>query len=164
MSLLCLHLENFVIVEQLAIDFSAGFSVLTGETGAGKSILIDALQLVLGAKADATVIREGATKTVLCAEFAPSASAQQWLLAQDLSTDDATIALRRVVDRQGKSKAWINGTPCSASQLKQLGGLLIDIHGQHAWQSLTKAETTRQLLDEYGAIDTQPLKTAWQQW
>ncbi|MDD0839294.1 DNA repair protein RecN [Curvibacter sp. HBC61] len=163
MALKRITLRDFVIVEALELDLSQGFTVLTGETGAGKSILIDAVQLTLGARAEASVVRDGAQRADLCAEFEHTPNVLAWLQEAGLDGED-TLLLRRTVDNQGKSRAWINGTPATATQLRQLGDLLLDIHGQHAWQSLTRPESVRGLLDAYAQIDTRPLDSAWQQW
>ena len=163
MALTHITLRDFVIVHALELDLSQGFTVLTGETGAGKSILIDALQLALGARADASVVREGASRCDICAEFESSPATQAWL--QDAGFDlEGSLLLRRTVDTAGKSRAFINGSPATATQLRALGDLLLDIHGQHAWQSLTRPEAVRQLLDAYAQADTQPVRAAWQAW
>ena len=163
MALTHITLRDFVIVHELALDLSTGFSVLTGETGAGKSILIDALQLALGARAEASVVREGAQRCEVCAEFEPTPRIQAWL--EDAGFEaSANLLLRRTVDSAGKSRAWINGSPATATQLRELGEQLLDIHGQHAWQSLTRPDAVRGLLDAYAGTDTRPLKAAWQAW
>lgn len=158
-------LRDFVIVPSLDLDLHEGFTVLTGETGAGKSILIDALQLVLGARADASVVREGASRCEIVAEFGLRPSVAQWL--QDNGFDAAPgepLQLKRQVDSQGRSRAWINGSAATASQLKALADELVDIHGQHAWQSLTRPDAVRQLLDDYARLDTRPLRSCWTAW
>ena len=163
MALTHITLRDFVIVHELALDLDTGFSVLTGETGAGKSILIDALQLALGARADASVVREGASRCEVCAEFEPTLRIQAWL--EDAGFEaSANLLLRRTVDTTGKSRAWVNGSPATATQLRELGEQLLDIHGQHAWQSLTRPDAVRGLLDAYAGTDTRPLKAAWQAW
>jgi len=163
MSLQRISLRDFVIVRQLELEFGAGFTVLSGETGAGKSILIDALQLVLGARADASVVREGAARSELCAEFSAPLHLQPWL--QDNGFDAADdLLLKRSIDAQGKSRAWINGSPATATQLREIGDQLLDIHGQHAWQSLTRPSAVRELLDAYAQIPTQALQTLWNDW
>ena len=163
MSLQRISLRDFVIVRQLELEFGAGFTVLSGETGAGKSILIDALQLVLGARADASVVREGATRSELCAEFSAPLHLQPWL--QDNGFDAADdLLLKRSIDAQGKSRAWINGSPATATQLREIGDQLLDIHGQHAWQSLTRPSAVRELLDAYAQISAQALQTLWNDW
>jgi DNA repair protein RecN (Recombination protein N) len=163
MALTHITLRDFVIVHELALDLRTGFSVLTGETGAGKSILIDALQLALGARAEASVVREGANRCEVCAEFEPTPRIQAWLEEAGFEAN-ANLLLRRTVDTTGKSRAWINGSPATATQLRELGEQLLDIHGQHAWQSLTRPDAVRGLLDAYAGTDTRPLKAAWQAW
>ena len=163
MSLKRIVLRDFVIVSELELELENGFSVLTGETGAGKSILIDALQLVTGARADTGLIREGAARTEVSAEFDGCEALQAWLEAAGFDPG-FTLLLRRTVDTQGKSRAWINGSPATASQLRELGEQLFDIHGQHAWQSLTRADAVRGLLDAYAQLDTTTLARSWQQW
>ena len=163
MSLRRIVLRDFVIVSELDMDLGRGFSVLTGETGAGKSILIDALQLVTGGRADTGVIREGTNRTDVSAEFDVNPSTDAWLAQFGFESADALL-LRRTVDIQGKSRAWINGSPATATQLREIGQQLLDIHGQHAWQSLTGPESVRALLDAYGQISTSELASLWQQW
>jgi len=163
MSLQRISLRDFVIVRQLELEFGAGFTVLSGETGAGKSILIDALQLVLGARAEASVVREGAARSELCAEFSTPTHLQPWL--QDNGFDAADdLLLKRSIDAQGKSRAWINGSPATATQLREIGDQLLDIHGQHAWQSLTRPSAVRELLDAYAQIPAQALQNLWNDW
>jgi DNA repair protein RecN (Recombination protein N) len=156
-------LRDFVIVRTLELDLAPGFSVLTGETGAGKSILIDALQLALGARAESGVVREGASRCEVCAEFDTPPAIQTWLEMAGFDAN-AALLLRRTVDTAGKSRAWINGSPATATQLRELGEQLLDIHGQHAWQSLTRPDAVRGLLDAYAGIDHRTLKAAWQAW
>lgn len=165
MSWLRLALRDFVIVRELDLELGTGFTALTGETGAGKSILIDALQLLLGGRADAGCVREGAARAEVAGEFDAPAAARAWLTEQGLGGDDGEpLLLRRVVDTQGRSRAWINGSPATAAQLRALGEWLVDIHGQHAWQSLTRPDAVRALLDGYGRVDTAPLRAAWDAW
>ena len=160
-----LVLKDFVIVESLDLDMEGGFTALTGETGAGKSILIDALQLVLGGRADVGLIREGAPKCEIVAEFATPAAAQPWLAEQGFDQPDGEpLQLKRSIDTQGRSRAWINGSTATATQLRELADLLVDIHGQHAWQSLTRADSVRELLDAYGQINLATYRTHWQAW
>ena len=163
MSLKRIVLRDFVIVNELDLDLSRGFTVLTGETGAGKSILIDALQLVTGGRADVSVIREGTNRTDVSAEFDSTAALVAWLDAAGFDVSDSLL-LRRTVDTQGKSRAWINGSPTTATQLREIGEQLLDIHGQHAWQSLTRPEAVRGLLDAYARISTTNLISLWQHW
>ena len=163
MALRRIALRDFVIVRALELDVSAGFTVLTGETGAGKSILIDALQLALGNRADAGAVREGAERLDVSAEFDADPGLAGWLDEGGFEAGDALL-LRRTVDLQGRSRGWINGSPATATQLRELGDRLLDIHGQHAWQSLTRPEAVRGLLDAYAGVDTGALDSAWQAW
>ncbi len=161
MSLKRIALRDFVIVRELELDLSGGFSVLTGETGAGKSILVDALQLALGARAEAGVVREGAARADISAEFDLPPAMIEWLEQAGFESEDSLL-LRRSIDSQGKSRAWINGSPATATQLRELAEHLLDIHGQHAWQSLTRPDAVRGLLDGYAGVSTQPLQQLWQ--
>jgi DNA repair protein RecN (Recombination protein N) len=163
MALKRIVLRDFVIVSALELDLKSGFSVLTGETGAGKSILIDALQLVTGARADTGVIREGAARTEVSAEFDTAPGLQAVLEEAGFESDD-TLLLRRTVDTQGKSRAWVNGSPATAQQLRAIGEQLLDIHGQHAWQSLTRPDAVRGLLDAYAKVNTNALSQLWAAW
>jgi DNA repair protein RecN (Recombination protein N) len=163
MGLKRIALRDFVIVRELELELGAGFSVLTGETGAGKSILIDALQLALGARAEGGVVREGATRADITAEFDAPAALAGWLEEAGFESDDGLL-LRRTIDTQGKSRAWINGSAATATQLRELADQLVDIHGQHAWQSLTRPDAVRDLLDAYAGIGTQALAQLWQHW
>ena len=149
-----LALRDFVIVPALALDFHAGFSVLTGETGAGKSILVDALQLALGSRGDAGVVREGAARAEVSAEFDIPTALATWLDEAGFAADEPALLLRRSVDAQGRSRAWINGSPATVAQLREVADHLLDIHGQHAWQSLTRPAATRALLDAQAGLDT----------
>ena len=160
--LLNLSIKDFVIVEKMALEFDSGFTVLTGETGAGKSILIDALALVLGARADALVVRQGAERAEVSAEFDVSKlkPAKKYLENQQLTDADGTCLIRRVIDAGGRSRAFINGTAVTATQLRELGEFLVDIHGQHQHQSLARAPAQRELLDAYGKLETQALRVA----
>ena len=163
MALRRITLRDFVIVQTLELELGLGFTVLTGETGAGKSILIDALQLALGSRADAGMVREGCAKTDVCAEFDCSPHTRPWLEEAGFETEDLLL-LRRTVDTQGKSRAWINGTPATATQLRALGEMLLDIHGQHAWQSLVRPESVRGLLDAFAGISIAQTSTQWVKW
>ncbi len=158
-----LALRDFVIVPTLEVELSGGFSVLTGETGAGKSILIDALQLALGSRGDAGVVREGASRAEITAEFDSPASLAIWLDEAGFESGD-TLLLRRVIDAQGKSRAWVNGSAATVTQLREAADHLVDIHGQHAWQSLTRGASVRALLDAYAGVDTAPLAHVYGQW
>ncbi|MFN9209961.1 MAG: DNA repair protein RecN [Betaproteobacteria bacterium] len=153
--LLSLAVRNFVIVDALALDFAPGLTVLTGETGAGKSILIDALLLALGERAEADVLRDPGSRAEIVAEFRPHAAALNWLHAADLDADGDVLLLRRTVDPGGRSKAWINGSPATLAQLREVGELLVDVHGQHAHQSLLRPAAQLQLLDEHGGLTAQ---------
>ncbi len=157
-----LTIRDFVIVEKLELEFPAGFTVLTGETGAGKSILIDALALVLGARADALVVRHGAARAEVAAEFDVDSlkSVKSFLKNQELMEDGGACLVRRVIDAGGRSRAFINGTAVTATQLRELGELLVDIHGQHQHQSLTRAAAQRELVDAYGKLQAQAEKVA----
>jgi DNA repair protein RecN (Recombination protein N) len=163
MALRHLSLRDFVIVSSLDLELDDGFSALTGETGAGKSILVDALQLVLGARGDALWVREGAARCELAAEFDCPKSTEPWLEANGFDLPEALL-MRRTIDASAKSRAWINGSPATVGQLRELGDLLVDIHGQHAWQSLTRADSVRRLVDDYAGVDSSALQNAWQAW
>ena len=155
-------LRDFVIVPTLDLELTAGFSVLTGETGAGKSILIDALQLALGSRGDAGVVREGAARADIAAEFDTPATLLPWL--DEAGFDQgSSLLLRRSIDAQGKSRAWVNGSPATLAQLREVAEQLVDIHGQHAWQSLTRPATARELLDSHAGISTAALVAAFVQ-
>ena len=158
-----LSLRDFVIVATLEVEFDGGFSVLTGETGAGKSILVDALQLALGSRGEAGVVREGAARADIGAEFDTPASLSAWLEEAGFDASDALL-LRRTIDAQGKSRAWINGSPATLAQLREAADHLVDIHGQHAWQSLTRGTSVRALLDAYAGVDAGPLAKGWSRW
>jgi len=158
-----LSLKDFVIVDALELEFGAGFSVLTGETGAGKSILIDALQLALGARAEGGVVREGSARSEITAEFDSPPSLAAWLDVAGFAVDEMLL-LRRVVDAQGKSRAFVNGSAATLTQLREVADHLIDIHGQHAWQSLTRPAAVRALLDEQAGIDASPVAAAHAAW
>jgi DNA repair protein RecN (Recombination protein N) len=147
-----LSIRDFVIVDTIELEFSNGFTVLTGETGAGKSILIDALQLALGGRGDASMVREGAAKADITADFALTPAATSWLEQHEFDIEDGGALLRRVIDNAGRSKAYINGIAATAGQLRELGELLVDIHGQHAHQSLLKQDAQRALLDNQIAV------------
>ena len=148
-----LSLKDFVIVRELNLDVQSGLTVLTGETGAGKSILIDALEMILGARTDVGVIREGAQATDLTAIFEASDEVAHYLVDAALATDDLldrTVIVRRMIDQNGRSRAWVNGIPVTLTQVRALGEKLLDIHGQHAHQSLLKPASQLALLDTYG--------------
>ncbi len=149
-----LTVRDFVIVDTLDLDFTSGFSVMTGETGAGKSILIDALQLVLGGRGDATVVREGAKRADITAEFSLNETAAAWLSLNDIDGEDGIALLRRTIDAiSGRSRFFVNGAVVTAMQVRALGALLVDIHGQHAHQLLMKTGEQRMLLDRHAGIE-----------
>jgi DNA repair protein RecN (Recombination protein N) len=162
-----LSIRNFVVVEALDVEFDAGFSVLTGETGAGKSILLDALALLLGDRFESRQLRPGAERAEFAAEFdvgdAPAAAA--WLSEQELASGDEVL-LRRVIDTQGRSRAWVNGRPATLAQLAELGERLVDLHGQNAHQALASADAQRTLLDAFGGFTalTREVGESWRAW
>jgi DNA repair protein RecN (Recombination protein N) len=166
--LLRLSIRNFVIVDRLELDFAAGFGALTGETGAGKSILLDALSLTLGERADASVVRSGCDKADITAEFdlPPGEALAAWLTEQDLEIDDNVLTLRRVIDAHGRSKAWINGTPVALGPLRAVSQWLADIHGQHAHHALLRTETQYTLLDTHAGAGPLATEVAahWRDW
>ncbi|MBI3222346.1 MAG: DNA repair protein RecN [Nitrosomonadales bacterium] len=149
-----LSIRDFVIVSSLELDFSAGFTALTGETGAGKSILIDALSLALGERGDVAMVRNGCERAEIAAEFdiASLPDLQAWLSEQELAGDDGVCLLRRVLDAAGRSRGFINGCSATLQQMREVGEHLLDIHGQHAHQSLLRPEAQRELLDGYAGI------------
>lgn len=165
--LIHLSVHNYAIVEHLDLELKRGMSVISGETGAGKSIMLDALGLTLGDRADSSVVRIGADKADILASFdlddIPDARA--WLAERDLDNEGPCI-LRRVITAEGRSRGYINGTPCPQGDLKALGELLIDIHSQHEHQSLLKLDTHRRLLDEYGGSQdlARQVQLAAQRW
>ena len=169
-----LSIRDFVIVDRLELEFSAGFTVLTGETGAGKSILIDALTMVLGERAEAIVVRNGAERAEVSAEFeadGPNEGGRAlagWLKENDLAGDNGALLLRRVIESSGRSRGFINGRAATLTQLREAGGFLVDIHGQHQHQSLARATAQRELLDGYGGLSESSTRVAqlyrvWQQ-
>jgi DNA repair protein RecN (Recombination protein N) len=162
-----LTIRDFVIVDRLELTFLEGFGALTGETGAGKSILIDALALALGERADAGVVRAGCEKADVTAVFdvASLPAVSEWLKANDLDGEDELL-LRRVVDAGGRSRGYINGSPATAQQLREVGEWLIDIHGQHAHQSLLRSDAQRLLLDAHAGLAglAREVGAAWRGW
>ena len=153
-----ISLRDFVIVDQLELDFSAGFTVLTGETGAGKSILLDALSLVLGERADSSQIREGCNRAEISALFRIDAEQvkhfSQWLDEQGFPVEDdgQSLLLKRTVESNGRSRAFVNGSVATLAQLREAGDQLVDIHGQHAHQLLLKGGAQRELLDRHAGL------------
>jgi len=162
-----LSIRNFVVVEALDAEFDVGFSVLTGETGAGKSILLDALGLLLGDRFESRQLRPGAERAEFAAEFevADAPAALAWLAEHELMSGDEVL-LRRVIDGQGRSRTWINGRPATLAQLAELGARLVDLHGQNAHQALASAEAQRTLLDGFGGFTalTREVGEAWRKW
>ena len=162
-----LSIRHFVVVDTLDIEFDAGLTVLTGETGAGKSILLDALGLLLGDRFELRQLRAGTERAELAAVFdiAALASVARWLEAAQLDAGDELL-LRRVQDAQGRSRAFINGRPATLNQLSELGAQLLDLHGQHAHQALVTAEAQRTLLDEFGGFAplARDVAEAWRLW
>lgn len=162
-----LSVHNYAIVEHLDLELARGMSVITGETGAGKSIMLDALGLALGDRADSGVVRPGADKADILASFDLDdiPEARTWLSERDLDHDGPCI-LRRVITSEGRSRGYINGAPCPLGDLKALGELLIDIHSQHEHQSLLKPDTHRRLLDEYAGSQelARQVQLAAQRW
>ena len=160
-----LLVRTFDIVDHAEIHFDTGFTVFSGETGAGKSILIDALSLALGARGDATSVREGAERADISAVFTVPSALQNWLDEHSLESD-GTLILRRVLDTQGRGRAYINGVPATLTQLRELGEQLVDIHGQHAHQSLLRPASQRDMLDAQGNHTelAQQVRQTWQAW
>ena len=162
-----LHIRDFAVIEELELQFDAGLTVFTGETGAGKSIIVDALGLVLGDRAENTIIRSNCDRTEITAIFSSNkiTGISELLEAQDINFDDE-VMLRRVINREGPSRAYVNGSPVPAQFLRLLGEHLVDIHGQHEHQSLLKREIQRDLLDEFGQHDKYLIETqqAFDEW
>ena len=161
-----LSIRNFAVVETLEVEFRPGFTVLTGETGAGKSILLDALSLLLGDRFETRQLRPGTDRGEIAAEFDDDApELRAWLVAQDLG-DEGPLLLRRVLDAQGRSRAYVNGRQATLAQLAEIGERLIDLHGQHAHQSLGRPEAQRELLDAFGGAESlaADVAVAWRAW
>lgn len=165
-----LNIQNFTLVDQLDLDIKPGMTVITGETGAGKSIMLDALGQTLGDKADGERVRTGASRADICASFDTSKipAAQEWLQNHDLQQSDnpQECLLRRVINQDGKSKAYINGQPATLQQLRALGEKLIDIHSQHEHQSLLVKDTHRRLVDEFAGQTelAKQVRLAFREW
>jgi DNA repair protein RecN (Recombination protein N) len=168
-----LSIRDFVIVAALDLEFDSGFTVFSGETGAGKSILIDALALALGARADASVVRTGEARADITAEFDTHPQVDEWLDAQAFATQpedgeahDGTVLLRRVIDANGRSRAFVNGTVATLAQLRELGEMLVDIHGQHAHQLLMRPDAQRELFDTHAGLTeiAAAVSRAWRGW
>lgn len=161
-----LHVRDFAIVHEISVDVAEGMTVLTGETGAGKSILVDALGLVLGERGSAQMVRQGAKRAEFSAQFDVSShdEARAWLEQQAMDDDDCVV--RRVIGSDGRSRGFINGNPVSLQQLKVFGELLLDIHGQHFHQSLGRRDVQRSLLDHFGGLidDRREVADAFADW
>ena len=162
-----LAIRDFVLVDRLELEFATGFGALTGETGAGKSILVDALAFVLGDRADATLVRSGCERAEVSAEFDVAAlpAVTAWLRDNEMEADDGLI-LRRSLDAGGRSRVWINGSASTVQQLRELSESLVDIHGQHAHQSLLRADAQRMLLDDHAGLGdaVAAVAGAWRAW
>jgi len=162
-----LTVSNYAIAERVELQFSKGMTALTGETGAGKSIVLDALGLAMGGRADAGAVRHGAKRADITATFDVSTipEATEWLAEHELDDENDCI-LRRVISKDGRSRAYINGQPCPLNHLKELGGVLMDIHSQHQHQSLLRKETHRKLVDEFAGVEALATDTreAWKTW
>ena len=157
-----LSIRDFVIVDRLELAFEAGFGVLTGETGAGKSILLDALGLALGGKAEAGVVRSGQARAEIVAEFdlPPDGPLRAWLAEQEIDADEGVLLMRRVIESGGRSKAWLNGSPVVLAQLRTAGEWLADIHGQHAHHALLRPDAQLALVDAHGGLVAQAAEVA----
>ena len=165
--LIALKIRDFAIIDELELTLRSGLTVLTGETGAGKSILVDALQLLGGGRGAAEMIRHGAERADLTATFDLHAAPDElksWLEGQALEGDE--LIVRRVLGADGRSRAWLNGQPVPVQLLREAADLLIDIHGQHEFQSLTRATRQRELLDEFGALEVElsAVAAAYRRW
>lgn len=157
-----LSIRDFVIVDRLELAFQAGFGALTGETGAGKSILLDALGLALGGKAEAGVVRSGQARAEIVAEFdlPPDGPLRAWLAEQEIDADEGVLLMRRVIESGGRSKAWLNGSPVVLAQLRTAGEWLADIHGQHAHHALLRPDAQLALVDAHGGLAAQAAEVA----
>lgn len=147
-----LHIENIAVIEKVDVEFTDGLNILTGETGAGKSIVIDSLNAVLGGRTSRELVRTGAQSAVVSAVFTPEGS-EAWRADNDIGADDDSLVLTRKISRDGKSSCRVNGVPVSVSQLRELGSLLLDIHGQNDGRRLTDENTHRTFLDGYGGLE-----------
>jgi DNA repair protein RecN (Recombination protein N) len=163
-----LSIRDYLLVERVDLDFAPGLTVLTGETGAGKSILIDALALALGERAEASVVRGAAARAEVNAEFHMDGlpALRGWLDTNDISCEDDVLLLRRTIDAGGRSRGFINGTPVTLAQLKQAAEFLVDIHGQHAYHALLRRPIQRQIVDAFAQAEALAVEvaTAWHAW
>jgi DNA repair protein RecN (Recombination protein N) len=155
-----LDVRDYVLIEHASLEPGEGFTVLTGETGAGKSILVDAIELLVGGRADAAVVRQGAERAELSGEFDVSKAMAAWLEERDLAGDPGQAVLRRSIDRTGRSRCFINGHAATLAQLKEAGEWLVDLHGQHAHQSLLRTAAQRELLDAHAGAEVLARETA----
>ena len=157
-----LSIRDFVIVDQLELEFEAGFGALTGETGAGKSILLDALGLALGGKAETGVVRAGQARAEIVAEFDLPADGplRDWLVEQEIEADDGCVLMRRVIESGGRSRAWLNGSPVVLAQMRAAGEWLADIHGQHAHHALLRGDAQLALVDAHGGLAARAAEVA----
>lgn len=167
--LLRLSIRDFVLVDRLELEFAAGFGALTGETGAGKSILVDALAFILGERADAGLIRSGCERAEVSAEFATTGlpAVCDWLRENEMEAgEDGALILRRTLDAGGRSRVWINGSASTVQQLRTVAEGLVDIHGQHAHQSLLRSDVQRALLDDHAGLApaVTEVAAAWRDW
>ena len=146
-----IRIRNYAVIDEVELEFDTGFSVMTGETGAGKSILVDALGLALGDRADASTVRQGADRAEISVSFdcPETHAAAEWLREHGLDEEQDCV-IRRVIGAEGRSRAFINSHPVTLQDLRTLGELLVDIHGQHTHQSLLHQDTQRQILDVHG--------------
>lgn len=163
-----IYIRNFAIIDELDLDLHAGMTALTGETGAGKSILLDAIGLVLGDKANAQTVRHDTDRAeiTLTVDTSQTPLAKEWLHTHALDSEDDTCILRRVISKAGKSRAWINGSPTTLTLMRQLGEQMVEIHGQHEHHSLMKRDAQRQMLDDYAGNTAllSELKSTWKSW
>src|SRR3954467_4257692 len=155
-----LEVRDYVLIDRASLELAEGFSVLTGETGAGKSILVDAIELLVGGRGDAAMVREGAERAELSGEFDVSKAVGAWLEERDLAGDPGQVVLRRSIDRAGRSRCFINGHAATLAQLKDAGEWLVDLHGQHAHQSLLRTAAQRELLDSHAGAEPLARDTA----
>ncbi|HMW41802.1 MAG TPA: AAA family ATPase, partial [Plasticicumulans sp.] len=163
-----LSIRDYAIVESLELEFGPGMTTVTGETGAGKSIMVDALGLLLGDRSDAAAVRTGTERAEIAARFDVERlpGAQDWLAERELDLETHECVLRRTIGRDGRSRAWINGSPLPLASLRELGERLVDIHGQHEHQSLMQRDAQRALLDAHAGLKTEltALGAAFQHW
>jgi len=166
-----ISIKDFTIVDSLELDLTQGFTAVTGETGAGKSIMLDALSLATGQKAEASHVRPGATKAEIyaCFDLSNNKAVKSWLKENDLDSeeeDQSQLILSRIITNEGRSRGYINGRPAPLQLLKEVGTQLLDIHGQHAHQQLLQKDSPRVLIDNYGRHESllNDVKESYQQW